>query len=107
MVTFILKFQVLDVNGKEPEVKNAKVELRDFQGRKQEELIMQRKEQNNQVWWEGSGSITIDAPDRLGLWRLVACADVKEEGKEKVAREVEKQLLIQVQISGIALGFRV
>ena len=106
-VNFSLRFQVLDVNGTEPKVKNAKVELRDFQGKKQGEFIMQRKEQDGQVWWEGNGSITIDAPDKLGLWRLVGCADVEEEDKEKVVREVERQLLIQVQISGVALGFRV
>lgn len=102
-----MSFQVLNEDGTVPEVVNARVELRNFQKEKMGEVVMQKVEKDKQVWWEGRARINLDAPEKLGLWRLVACADVKEGDNVKVVREVEKQLLIQVQVKGVAFGFRV
>lgn len=88
-------------------MENAKVELRNFKNEVVETISVQKVVQDEQVWWQGNCNLVLDAPDKLRLWRLVACADVKEGDKVKVVREVERNLKIRVQVSGVALGFRV
>ena len=90
-----------------PQVVKAWVELRNTEKKKENEIIMNKLEQNGQVWWVGEGNITLDTYKKLGIWEIIACANVKKGDKEEVVREVQKQLLIQSQVSGIALGFRV
>jgi hypothetical protein len=107
LVKISMKFQVLNKNGTEPSVENARVELRNFKNEMVVTINLQRVIQDGQVWWQGNYDFVLDAPDKLGLWRLVACADVKEEGKVKVVRELERKLVIRIRVSDVALGFRV
>jgi len=107
LVKLSMKFQVLNENGTEPSVENARVELRNFKNETVATINLQRVVQDGQVWWQGNYDFVLDAPDKLGLWRLVACADVKEGSKMKVVREVERKLEIRIQVSDVALGFRV
>ena len=111
-----IRFQVVNRDGTQANVVGAWVEFRNFQLRREpftRQLALQRVERDGTIWWEVNWweGITIDAPEKLGIWQVVACAAVqeKENGREeiKVVPEAVRVVPIEVTIDGIAFGFAV
>ena len=98
-VLFLIRFQVIGAE----KVLSARAEIRNFRG----EEIGSVELQSQNGWWQGQYLLKIDSAGKLGNLQVIACADVREGGKNRVVRQAIDSLLITLKVTGVALGFEV